>query len=314
MVARLTKEQLNYFENPDFYQDYMEMFIFRLTFSNMSIERDLGEIADSKNAIRLRDNYRAFQKLLTMFSYDMSEDLIIDIANTINKSSMYISNGYRKLGRTLGDTNEPISDPKDIKSDMEKLLYNYYNEWNNLDPYLREAKFNIEFLRIHPFEDGNGRTSRLLLNFNLMKQKIAPVIITDDLVDDYFKARNNFDEEWIANMFRVQSEKELEVIDGLTKELKKIIEEREVDVLVLGLPKNMNGTIGERGETTIKFKEKLEKELNKKVILEDERLTTRIAENILIKSDISRKKRKKVIDKMSATVILQSYLDKVKRE
>ena len=221
MVARLTKEQLNYFENPDFYQDYMEMFIFRLTFSNMSIERDLGEIADSKNAIRLRDNYRAFQKLLTMFSYDMSEDLIIDTANTINKSSTYISNDYRKLGRTLGDTNEPISDPKDIKSDMEKLLYNYYNEWNNLDPYLREAKFNIEFLRIHPFEDGNGRTSRLLLNFNLMKQKIAPVIITDDLVDDYFKARNNFDEEWIANMFRVQSEKELEVIDGLTKELKK---------------------------------------------------------------------------------------------
>lgn len=221
MVARLIEEQLNYFDNPDFYQDYMEMFIFRLTFSNMAIERDLGEISDSKNAIRLRDNYRAFQKLLTMFSYDMSEDLIIDIANTINKSSMYISNGYRKLGRTLGDTNEPISDPKDIKSDMEKLLYNYYNEWNNLDPYLREAKFNIEFLRIHPFEDGNGRTSRLLLNFNLMKQKIAPVIITDDLVDDYFNARNNFDEEWIANMFRVQSEKELEVIDGLTKELKK---------------------------------------------------------------------------------------------
>ena len=221
MVARLTEEQLNYFDNSDFYQDYMEMFIFRLTFSNMSIERDLGEIVDSKNAIRLRDNYRAFQKLLTMFSYDMSEDLIIDTANTINKSSTYISNGYRKLGKTLGDTNEPISDPKDIKSDMEKLLYNYYNEWNNLDPYLREAKFNIEFLRIYPFEDGNGRTSRLLLNFNLMKQKIAPVIITDDLVDDYFKARNNFDEEWIANMFRVQSEKELEVIDGLTKELKK---------------------------------------------------------------------------------------------
>ena len=221
MVARLTEEQLNYFDNSDFYQDYMEMFIFRLTFSNMSIERDLGEIADSKNAIRLRDNYRAFQKLLTMFSYDMSEDLIIDTANTINKSSTYISNGYRKLGKTLGDTNEPISEAKDIKSDMEKLIYNYYNEWNNLDPYLREAKFNIEFLRIHPFEDGNGRTSRLLLNFNLMKQKIAPVIITDDLVDDYFNARNNFDEEWIANMFRVQSEKELEVIDGLTKELKK---------------------------------------------------------------------------------------------
>lgn len=221
MVARLTEDQLNCFDNPDFYQDYMEMFIFRLTFSNMSIERDLGEIADSKNAVRLRDNYKAFQKLLTMFSYDMSEELIIDIANTINKSSIYISNGYRKLGKTLGDTKEPISEAKNIKNDMKKLLYNYYNEWNNLDPYLREAKFNIEFLRIHPFEDGNGRTSRLLLNFNLMKQKIAPVIITNDLVDDYFKARNNFDEKWISNMFRIQSEKELEVIDSLTKELKK---------------------------------------------------------------------------------------------
>ena len=213
MVARLTKEQLNYFENPDFYQDYMEMFIFRLTFSNMSIERDLGEIADSKNAIRLRDNYRAFQKLLTMFSYDMSEDLIIDTANTINKSSMYISNGYRKLGRTLGDTNEPISDPKDIKSDMEKLLYNYYNEWNNLDPYLREAKFNIEFLRIHPFEDCNGRTSRLLLNINVLRDGYAPIIIDRSIKQEYFKARNASDIEWIKNMFIDKSKKESLLIE-----------------------------------------------------------------------------------------------------
>ena len=90
-----------------------------------------------------------------------------------------------------------------------------------------------------------------------------------------------------------------------------IIKEKEVDKLVLGLPKNMNGTIGERGEYILKFKELLESELGYDVVLEDERLTTKVAENILINADMSRKKRKKVIDKMAATVILQGYLDRL---
>lgn len=96
----------------------------------------------------------------------------------------------------------------------------------------------------------------------------------------------------------------------LIEELKKIISEKNVETIVLGLPKNMNNTIGERGEMVLSFKEKLEKNINLPVILEDERLTTRVAENILITADVSRKKRKKVIDKMAANIILQSYLDR----
>ena len=61
----------------------------------------------------------------------------------------------------------------------------------------------------------------------------------------------------------------------------------------------------------LKFKELLESELGYDVVLEDERLTTKVAENILINADMSRKKRKKVIDKMAATVILQGYLDRL---
>lgn len=97
--------------------------------------------------------------------------------------------------------------------------------------------------------------------------------------------------------------------DYLITELKKIIEEKHIDVLVLGLPKNMNNTIGERGEMILNFKEKL-KVFSLPIVLEDERLTTRVAENILITADVSRKKRKQVIDKMAAVVILQSYLDR----
>ena len=93
-------------------------------------------------------------------------------------------------------------------------------------------------------------------------------------------------------------------------ELKSIIETLDVDALVLGLPKNMNNTLGKRAEATLEFKEFLESNINIPIYLEDERLTTKSAEAILIKGDTSRKKRKKVIDKVAATIILQSFLDK----
>ena len=98
--------------------------------------------------------------------------------------------------------------------------------------------------------------------------------------------------------------------DFLIEELKNIIKEKEIETIVLGLPKNMNNTIGERGEMVLSFKEKLEESISLPVILEDDRLTTKVAENILITADVSRKKRNKVIDKMAANVILQSYLDR----
>jgi len=105
-----------------------------------------------------------------------------------------------------------------------------------------------------------------------------------------------------------------EEYERLIEEIKKIIEEKNVEKIVLGLPKNMNGTIGEKGELSYRFKEMLEKSTNLEVFLEDERLTTVEATNLLIKNDTSRKKRKKVIDSMAATIILQSFLDKKKKE
>lgn len=92
------------------------------------------------------------------------------------------------------------------------------------------------------------------------------------------------------------------------EKVKVHIKEFQVTTVVLGLPKHMNGDVGIRGEVSIQFKEKLET-LGVKVILWDERLTTVAAEKILIAADVSRKKRKKVIDQMAAVQILQSYLD-----
>ena len=98
--------------------------------------------------------------------------------------------------------------------------------------------------------------------------------------------------------------------DKLISELKDIIKREKIDILVLGLPKNMDNSEGFRAIETLEFKEKLEQEIDKDIVLQDERLSTRMAENVLIDADLSRKKRKKIIDGVSAVVILQAYLDR----
>ena len=103
-----------------------------------------------------------------------------------------------------------------------------------------------------------------------------------------------------------------EEYDKLIDEVKSLVEEYKIDVIVLGLPKNMNNSIGDKGKLSMEFKEKLEKATGKKVELEDERLTTVIANSALIRTDNSRKKRKEVVDGVAATIILQSYLDRIK--
>ena len=93
--------------------------------------------------------------------------------------------------------------------------------------------------------------------------------------------------------------------------LQELITEYEVHELVVGMPKNMNGTKGERAEKTEEFVEKMKEVIDLPVTYWDERLSTVMAERQLIAADVSRKKRKSVIDKMAAVVILQGYLDRL---
>lgn len=98
---------------------------------------------------------------------------------------------------------------------------------------------------------------------------------------------------------------------GELDRLAEMVREHEVSEIVVGLPKNMNGTIGPRGELTMAFAEQLGQQLDLPVHLWDERLTTVAAERTLLEADVSRKKRKRVVDKMAATLILQNYLDSI---
>ncbi len=91
--------------------------------------------------------------------------------------------------------------------------------------------------------------------------------------------------------------------------LAELVKEHEVSSFVVGYPKNMNNTVGPRGEASEDYAELLREQFGLPVVLWDERLSTMAAERMLIEADVSRAKRKKVIDKMAAVMILQGYLD-----
>lgn len=96
------------------------------------------------------------------------------------------------------------------------------------------------------------------------------------------------------------------------EELATIMEKEPVEKIILGYPKNMNGSVGPRALETEEFKQKLEERFNIKVELQDERLSTREAEGYMLQADMSRKKRKQKVDSLAANIILQTYLDREK--
>lgn len=97
----------------------------------------------------------------------------------------------------------------------------------------------------------------------------------------------------------------------LLADLKSLLKEKKIDAFILGLPKNMNNSEGPRAEKSREFKAFLEENLKVKVILEDERLSTKGAEKALIEGDVSRSKRKEKIDSVAASIILQNYLNRI---
>ena len=101
--------------------------------------------------------------------------------------------------------------------------------------------------------------------------------------------------------------------NSLIEPLREIVLNEDIGVIVLGLPKNMNNSLGTRAMITLEFKDMLEKEFELPVIMEDERLTSVISNNILISANMSRNKRKKKVDGMAAVIILQGYLDKMRK-
>lgn len=115
--------------------------------------------------------------------------------------------------------------------------------------------------------------------------------------------------ETIASFYGTIHFEEENYKESLEK-LKKIIESEKIQKIVLGLPKNMNNSVGDAAIRCLNYKSMLETTFNLEVIMQDERLSTKEATSYLIESDMSRKKRKKKVDSVAASIILQTYLDR----
>lgn len=143
---------------------------------------------------------------------------------------------------------------------------------------------------------GNGIDLKRILGLDL-GQKTIGVAISDPL---------GFTAQGLTTIRRSNKEKDIE-------DLRKICDDYKVETIVIGLPKNMNGTIGPSGEIAMEFGKLIEAEFNIEVKFWDERLTTVAAHKAMLEADLSRKKRKKIVDKVASTYILQGYLDMISR-
>lgn len=248
-MAKLEAKHLEYLRNQEFFEKYKNLLLARLTYSNNKLEEDgleIDELYAAEHTDTLDDNIEVLEIIINQirFIYELRNslnntndektkekikkiltqseklnlDFIIEIANIINRNA---ANGNLTLGFRTSDNNVkfenkyPIEKAANIRKKMRELLDNYYNDWSELDVFEREARFNIEFLRIHPFDDGNGRTSRLILNYNLLIQGHAPVLLPSSIKNKYFAARNRENVEWIQKLFKRESEKELFVLNHL---------------------------------------------------------------------------------------------------
>lgn len=207
-------------------QDYFEDFITRSTYHSNSIEGSTISYAETYAIIFNDNSFKvtatpreifdainhkyALSKIIEYAETEsvLHSGMIIDIAKMINKNINEIG-GYRKVPVRIRGAEHIPPAANEIPGRMMYLLDNYNNYYGG-NIFEKIAMFHIEFERIHPFEDGNGRTGRLLLNYELLKNDVPPVVIPTERRTDYFNMIANMDIAALSSFFKELSDKEYE--------------------------------------------------------------------------------------------------------
>lgn len=194
---------------------YLNFFVERFVYSVTELEN----LEDEQRCHLMLNILEAFSYLICDVDYLNIGD--IKVVGDIINESYEVPRGLRRIGVTAGSkaTFTPIA-PNQIPNQLNMLMYQYYRNWNELDPFLREAMFHIKYMRIHPLEDGNKRSSKLIMTSNLWKAGIPPVIITKEDTDEYYDFLNNQDYDNFAEFLRQRSNIETNTMCGFYKSLK----------------------------------------------------------------------------------------------
>ena len=211
-------------------EDYLRDFITRSTYNSNAIEGSTLTFAETyaiiynDNSFKIlgkepREIYEAInhKKALNFAinelcnsEFMLSEKFINDINKIINQD-IRDTEGYRKVQVFIRGSEHIPPEPSNINNLMQYYVYNYNNDQN--DVFYKIANYHMEFESIHPFEDGNGRTGRILINCELLKNNIAPVVIEKEDRAKYFEMLRSKDIEGLASWFRELSEKEADRIN-----------------------------------------------------------------------------------------------------
>jgi len=210
-------------------KEYLEDLITRSTYHSNAIEGSTLTYAETyailynDNSFKIegkepREIYEAInhkKALELVFSSiqnksELDERFVRKLNETINKD-IKDTEGYRTVQVFIQGSEHIPPEPERVPNLMMYYIYNYNHD--EQDIFLKIAKYHIEFEKIHPFEDGNGRTGRLLLNYELLKNDLPPVVITKEDRVKYFEFLKNNDVTHLAEWFRELSSKEKERIE-----------------------------------------------------------------------------------------------------
>lgn len=211
-------------------RDYFEDFITRSTYHSNAIEGSTLSLAETyailwgDNTLKVRATAREFCEAVN-HKYALSiamedrdpelrESLVKAVARQINRNINEID-GYRRVQVMIRGAEHMPPAPASVPQRMMELVYRYnLDVREGRDPFEREADFHIRFERIHPFEDGNGRTGRILLERGLMLSGLEPPVITVNQRAEYLELLSAGDTAALANMLEKLCEVERERIEA----------------------------------------------------------------------------------------------------
>lgn len=208
-------------------KNYLEDFITRSTYHSNAIEGSTLTYAETyailynDNSFKIqgkepREIYEAINhktalelvfKTLKDVNTSLTESLIKNLNEAINRN-IKDTEGYRKVQVFIQGSEHIPPKLEQILNQMNYFVYNYNNDVSDI--YTKIATYHIQFEKMHPFEDGNGRTGRLLINYELLRNNLPPVVISKDDRIKYFEFLKNNDINEFANWLRELSENETE--------------------------------------------------------------------------------------------------------
>jgi len=207
-------------------RDYFEDFVTRSTYHSNAIEGSTltrGEtyaLLWNDNSMTVKTTPREFYEAVNHkaafalacggLEEPLSERLIKDINRAINKDINDYA-GYRTVGVVILGMDYVPPEANQVPQLMMQIVHRYQHD--ERDPFEREADFHIHFEHVHPFGDGNGRTGRILINRGLLRDGIAPAVVSVDDKAQYIELIDGWDTSGLAAMLRELSEAEAERIE-----------------------------------------------------------------------------------------------------